>query len=91
MINKKYSDFLPSLQGSEELMVQVDEVSKEMDVLKNYIENEVCVKMFIKCSAIKERSSVRAEQTGRFTAVSLFVTVWCFVCGHRCSRISMWL
>ncbi|XP_070699455.1 centromere/kinetochore protein zw10 homolog [Pempheris klunzingeri] len=41
MINKRYSDFLPSLQGSEELMVQVDEVSKEMDVLKNCIENEV--------------------------------------------------
>ncbi|XP_074529213.1 centromere/kinetochore protein zw10 homolog [Halichoeres trimaculatus] len=41
MINKRYSDFLPSLQGSEELMVQVDEVSKEMDVLKNCIETEV--------------------------------------------------
>lgn len=53
MINKKYSDFLPSLQGSEELMVQVDEVSKEMDVLKNYIENEVCVKMFKRTAQIK--------------------------------------
>lgn len=41
MINKRYSDFLPSLQGSEDLMVQVDEVSKEMDVLKNCIETEV--------------------------------------------------
>uniref|UniRef100_A0A4W6DFF6 Centromere/kinetochore protein zw10 homolog n=1 Tax=Lates calcarifer TaxID=8187 RepID=A0A4W6DFF6_LATCA len=41
MINKRYGDFLPSLQGSEELMVQVDEVSKEMDMLKNCIENEV--------------------------------------------------
>lgn len=45
MINKKYADFLPSLQGSEELMVQVDEVSKEMDVLKNCIESEVCVEL----------------------------------------------
>lgn len=45
MINKKYSDFLPSLQGSEELMVQVDAVSKEMDVLKNCIETEVCGKL----------------------------------------------
>lgn len=44
MINKRYGDFLPSLQGSEELMVQIDGVSKEMDVLKNYIDNEVCVK-----------------------------------------------
>ncbi|XP_034462906.1 centromere/kinetochore protein zw10 homolog [Hippoglossus hippoglossus] len=41
MINKRYGDFIPSLQGSEELMVQVDEVSKEMDVLKNCIENEI--------------------------------------------------
>lgn len=41
MINKRYSEFLLSLQGSEELMVQVDEVSKEMDVLKNCVENEV--------------------------------------------------
>lgn len=47
MINKRYTDFLPSLQGSEELMVQVDEVSKEMDALKNCIETEVCVKLFI--------------------------------------------
>lgn len=28
-------------------MVQVDEVSKEMDTLKNCIENEVCVKLLI--------------------------------------------
>lgn len=41
MINKQYSDFLPSLQSSEELMLQVDAVSKEMDTLKNCIENEV--------------------------------------------------
>ncbi|KAL3970693.1 protein angel [Sarotherodon galilaeus] len=41
MINKRYNDFLPSLQSSEELMLQVDAVSKEMDTLKNCIENEV--------------------------------------------------
>ncbi|XP_020496218.2 centromere/kinetochore protein zw10 homolog [Labrus bergylta] len=41
MINKRYSDFLPSLQGSEDLMKQVDEVSKEMEILKNCIETEV--------------------------------------------------
>lgn len=41
MINKKYADFQPSLQGSEDLMVQVEEVSKDMDVLKNCIETEV--------------------------------------------------
>lgn len=44
MINKRYSDFLPSLQESEKLMLQVDAVAKEMDTLKNCIENEVCIK-----------------------------------------------
>uniref|UniRef100_A0A672ZBM6 Centromere/kinetochore protein zw10 homolog n=1 Tax=Sphaeramia orbicularis TaxID=375764 RepID=A0A672ZBM6_9TELE len=41
MMNKRYSDFLPSLQSSETLMGHVDEVSKEMEGLKNCIENEV--------------------------------------------------
>lgn len=41
MINKRYNQFLPNLQRSEELMVQVDDISKEMDGLKNTIENEV--------------------------------------------------
>lgn len=41
MIQKRYVDFLPSLQVSVDLVVQVDEVSKEMDILKTCIENEV--------------------------------------------------
>ncbi|XP_022050044.2 centromere/kinetochore protein zw10 homolog [Acanthochromis polyacanthus] len=41
MINKRYSDFLPTLQGSEDLMVQVETVSKEMDALKTCIESEM--------------------------------------------------
>uniref|UniRef100_A0A672HL02 Centromere/kinetochore protein zw10 homolog n=1 Tax=Salarias fasciatus TaxID=181472 RepID=A0A672HL02_SALFA len=41
MINKRYGEFLPTLQSSEDLMVQVDTVSKEMDTLKNWIETEV--------------------------------------------------
>lgn len=41
MINKKYSEFLPNLQASEDLMQQVDTVSKEMESLKNCIEFEV--------------------------------------------------
>lgn len=41
MMNKRYSDFLPSLHSSETLMGHVDEVSKEMEGLKNCIENEV--------------------------------------------------
>lgn len=47
MINKRYNEFLPSLQASEDLMLQVDEVSKEMDALKACIETEVWVKLLL--------------------------------------------
>ncbi|XP_029924928.1 centromere/kinetochore protein zw10 homolog [Myripristis murdjan] len=40
-INKRYNEFLPCLQGSEELMGQVDELSKEIDTLKTCIDSEV--------------------------------------------------
>lgn len=59
-------------------MVQVDEVSKEMDALKSCIENEVLVTLFIS----KASSSERTEQTGS--------TFNCCVRHHRCSKISMW-
>uniref|UniRef100_A0A4W6DED3 Centromere/kinetochore protein zw10 homolog n=1 Tax=Lates calcarifer TaxID=8187 RepID=A0A4W6DED3_LATCA len=58
MINKRYGDFLPSLQGSEELMVQVDEVSKEMDMLKNCIENEVCQNIHV---AVAEYAKLKQQ------------------------------
>ncbi|XP_038163414.1 centromere/kinetochore protein zw10 homolog [Cyprinodon tularosa] len=41
MMNKKYSEFLPNLQASEDLMLQVETVTKEMENLKNCIESEV--------------------------------------------------
>ncbi|XP_033834174.1 centromere/kinetochore protein zw10 homolog [Periophthalmus magnuspinnatus] len=41
VMNSRYNDFLPSLQSSEELIEQVQEVSREMDVLKNCIDIEV--------------------------------------------------
>lgn len=46
MINKKYIEFQPSLQASEDLMQQVNAVSKEMEALKNCIETEVRVTLF---------------------------------------------
>ncbi|KAM7397519.1 hypothetical protein PAMA_005699 [Pampus argenteus] len=58
MMNKRYSDFLPSLQGSEELMVQVDEVSKDMDVLKNCIESEVQQNIHV---AVAEYAKVKQQ------------------------------
>ncbi|KAK6322519.1 hypothetical protein J4Q44_G00073110 [Coregonus suidteri] len=41
IINKRYNEFLPSMQGAEALMGQAEEVSKEIDVLKSCIETEV--------------------------------------------------
>ncbi|XP_013879046.1 centromere/kinetochore protein zw10 homolog [Austrofundulus limnaeus] len=41
MINKKYSEFHPNFEASEDLMQQVNAVSKEMEALKNCIETEV--------------------------------------------------
>ncbi|RVE64278.1 hypothetical protein OJAV_G00144180 [Oryzias javanicus] len=64
MINKRYNEFLPSLQASEELMLQVDVVSKEMDALKSCIETEVqenihvAVTEFTKLKQQLERNTV---------------------------------
>ncbi|NXS28230.1 ZW10 protein, partial [Pomatostomus ruficeps] len=41
MINKKYSEFLPSMQSAEELVAQVEGLSNNIDLLKAGIENEV--------------------------------------------------
>uniref|UniRef100_A0A674ML74 Zw10 kinetochore protein n=1 Tax=Takifugu rubripes TaxID=31033 RepID=A0A674ML74_TAKRU len=75
MINKRYADFLPSLQGSEELMIQVDEVSKEMDALKNCIENEVqqniqvAVTEYAKLKQQLEKNTVIIEVLGHLKEV----------------------
>ncbi|NXA04818.1 ZW10 protein, partial [Sapayoa aenigma] len=41
MIYKRYSEFLPSMQSTEELMLRVDQVSGNIDALRAGIENEV--------------------------------------------------
>lgn len=41
MINKKYNEFLPSMQSAEDLVLQVDGLSSNIDLLKAGIENEV--------------------------------------------------
>ncbi|NXD30264.1 ZW10 protein, partial [Spelaeornis formosus] len=41
MINKKYSEFLPSMQSAEDLVAQVDRLADNIDVLRASIENEV--------------------------------------------------
>ncbi|PWA14583.1 centromere/kinetochore protein zw10 homolog isoform X3 [Gambusia affinis] len=58
MINKKYSEFLPNLQASEDLMQQVDMVSKEMETLKNCIEFEVQQNIHV---AVNEYSKLKQQ------------------------------
>ncbi|XP_030320710.1 centromere/kinetochore protein zw10 homolog [Calypte anna] len=41
MINKKYSEFLPSMQSAEDLVSQVEELTNNIDLLRAGIENEV--------------------------------------------------
>ncbi|NWH79251.1 ZW10 protein, partial [Piaya cayana] len=41
MINKKYNEFLPSMQSAEDLVSQVDGLTNNIDLLKAGIENEV--------------------------------------------------
>ncbi|PIO23838.1 hypothetical protein AB205_0100420, partial [Aquarana catesbeiana] len=40
MINKKYDEFLPSMQSAEDLVTQVNNLNKDVDLLKLRIENE---------------------------------------------------
>ncbi|XP_062289187.1 centromere/kinetochore protein zw10 homolog [Scomber scombrus] len=68
MLNKKYSDFLPSLQASQELMVQVDDVSKEMDSLKNCIENEVQQNIHV---AVTEYSKLKQQLDKNTVIISM--------------------
>ncbi|XP_053546097.1 centromere/kinetochore protein zw10 homolog [Bombina bombina] len=41
MINKKYDEFLPSMQSAEDLVTQVHDLVTDVNVLKSTIENEV--------------------------------------------------
>ncbi|XP_044138214.1 centromere/kinetochore protein zw10 homolog [Bufo gargarizans] len=41
MINKKYDEFLPSMQSAEDLVAQVNSLNRDVDLLKSTIENEV--------------------------------------------------
>uniref|UniRef100_H3BGT9 Centromere/kinetochore protein zw10 homolog n=1 Tax=Latimeria chalumnae TaxID=7897 RepID=H3BGT9_LATCH len=54
MINKKYNEFLPSMQSAEDLAMQVDHVSSDMDLLKSRIENEVRGGLFVSANKFTE-------------------------------------
>lgn len=58
LINRRYSEFLSSLQRSEELMGKVSDVSREMDALKNCIETEVQDNMHV---AVADYTSLKQK------------------------------
>uniref|UniRef100_A0A674ID94 Centromere/kinetochore protein zw10 homolog n=1 Tax=Terrapene triunguis TaxID=2587831 RepID=A0A674ID94_9SAUR len=73
MINKKYNEFLPSMQSAEDLVSQVDSLSSNIDLLKSRIENEVtqhtlylfyltCIELFQFDRAIKDYSTALLEK-----------------------------
>ncbi|XP_075047352.1 centromere/kinetochore protein zw10 homolog isoform X2 [Mixophyes fleayi] len=41
MINKKYDEFLPSMQSAEDLVTQVNNLNRDVNTLRSTIENEV--------------------------------------------------
>uniref|UniRef100_A0A8C5EYK0 Centromere/kinetochore protein zw10 homolog n=1 Tax=Gouania willdenowi TaxID=441366 RepID=A0A8C5EYK0_GOUWI len=70
MINKRYSDFLSCLQASEDLMVQVDTVSKEMDALKNCIETEVLQNVHV---AVAEFTKLKQQLERNTVVITTFL------------------
>uniref|UniRef100_A0A8C8ESG9 Centromere/kinetochore protein zw10 homolog n=1 Tax=Oncorhynchus tshawytscha TaxID=74940 RepID=A0A8C8ESG9_ONCTS len=65
IINKRYNEFLPSMQGAEALMGQAEEVSKEIDILKSCIETEVQHNLH---TAVTEHAKLK-QQLERNTSV----------------------
>ncbi|XP_030637615.1 centromere/kinetochore protein zw10 homolog isoform X2 [Chanos chanos] len=68
MLNKKYSDFLPSMQAAEELMDQVETVSKDIDLLKSCIENEVQQNLH---EAMTEYAKLKQQLEKNTTVISM--------------------
>uniref|UniRef100_A0A4W5LYZ9 Centromere/kinetochore protein zw10 homolog n=1 Tax=Hucho hucho TaxID=62062 RepID=A0A4W5LYZ9_9TELE len=68
MINKRYNEFLPSMQGAELLMGQAEEVSKEIDVLKSRIETEVQQNLH---TAVTEYAKLKQQLERNTTVIAM--------------------
>ncbi|XP_023823816.1 centromere/kinetochore protein zw10 homolog isoform X4 [Salvelinus sp. IW2-2015] len=68
MINKRYNEFLPSMQGAEVLMGQAEEVSKEIDVLKSCIEKEVQQNLH---TAVTEYAKLKQQLERNTTVIAM--------------------
>ncbi|KAM9499014.1 centromere/kinetochore protein zw10 homolog isoform 2-T2 [Salvelinus alpinus] len=68
MINKRYNEFLPSMQGAEVLMGQAEEVSKEIDVLKSCIETEVQQNLH---TAVTEYAKLKQQLERNTTVIAM--------------------
>ncbi|KAM9540225.1 centromere/kinetochore protein zw10 homolog [Salvelinus alpinus] len=68
IINKRYNEFLPSMQGAEALMGQAEEVSKEIDILKSCIETEVQNNLH---TAVTEHAKLKQQLERNTTVIAM--------------------
>uniref|UniRef100_A0A674A7A2 Zw10 kinetochore protein n=1 Tax=Salmo trutta TaxID=8032 RepID=A0A674A7A2_SALTR len=68
IINKRYNEFLPSMQGAEALMGQAEEVSKEIDILKSHIETEVQHNLH---TAVTEHAKLKQQLERNTTVIAM--------------------
>ncbi|XP_073513099.1 centromere/kinetochore protein zw10 homolog [Phyllobates terribilis] len=68
MINKKYDEFLPSMQSAEDLVAQVTSLHCDVDVLKSTIENKVQNELKVAISEFTELK-VQLERNTMILAV----------------------
>ncbi|XP_063292009.1 centromere/kinetochore protein zw10 homolog [Pelobates fuscus] len=54
LINKKYDEFLPSMQSAEDLVKQVHGLASDVDILKSQIENDVQSELQVAISEFSE-------------------------------------
>ncbi|KAL0994512.1 hypothetical protein UPYG_G00123220 [Umbra pygmaea] len=68
MINKRYNEFLPSMQGAEALMGEAENLSKEIDILKSCIETEVNQNL---TTAVTEYSKLKQQLERNTTVIAM--------------------
>lgn len=68
MINKRYNEFQPNMQESETLMGQVEEVSREINVLKSCIETEMQEDLHV---AVTEYAKLKQQLERNTTVIAM--------------------
>ncbi|XP_010891836.2 centromere/kinetochore protein zw10 homolog [Esox lucius] len=68
MINKRYNEFLPCMQGAEALLGQAEDLSKEIDILKSCIETEVHQNLH---TAVTEYAKLKQQLERNTTVIAM--------------------